>query len=266
MASQDAGPSLIKALSESDALLASRAIAQYGVSSSLSMKSVQSPDIAAHRGRQVHSMADRGRHAKDFDKHWERTYAGWDAHKQQMEAHHKRLISARQQDVARRTQKKLDQESEREMIERQAILRALKQQQETEGERASAAANDSAEQRRRRHLEHQDYPARLRREQKEREQAALRAIAAKDELARLAKERADEARRQKASCSPPPLHLRWNPALLNRSVAGYHPSVGAPRVALGRAPCSPLDSPRSPCQGGQSDRAEDGGREATTAV
>eukprot|EP00908_Phaeocystis_cordata_P021756 Transcript_4144.p1 GENE.Transcript_4144~~Transcript_4144.p1 ORF type:complete len:441 (+),score=169.61 Transcript_4144:126-1448(+) len=183
--------------SEADSLLASRAMSQFGVSSSLSMRNVQSPDLAAWRTGQVRTMAERGRDAKEKDLQWERSLAAWEAHRQRMEGHNRKLVSARQREVSKRVRQKEGQTTEREMTERQALLRELREKHVVDEERATTAAHESSAQRHRRHVEHQEYLARLRRQQREREDAALRAIKAKDEAARLAQQRAEEAKRQK---------------------------------------------------------------------
>ena len=167
--------------SEADSLLASRAMSQFGVSSSLSMRNVQSPDLAAWRTGQVRTMAERGRDAKEKDLQWERSLAAWEAHRQRMEGHNRKLVSARQREVSKRARQKEGQTTEREMTERQALLRALREKHVVDEERATTAAHESSAQRHRRHVEHQEYLARLRRQQREREDAALRAIKAKDE-------------------------------------------------------------------------------------
>lgn len=78
------------------------------------------------------------------------------------------------------------------VIERTVLHRALRQKHETEQEHATTADEESAEQRRRRHVEHRAYLTRLQQEAREREQAALRAIALKEGACRLAQERVQE--------------------------------------------------------------------------
>ena len=64
-------------------LLAAQA-RRYSSSASLSMKSIQSPDLASHRAAQLQDMVERGRKAKAHDRLWERSLAGIGAHKQRM--------------------------------------------------------------------------------------------------------------------------------------------------------------------------------------
>ena len=176
---------------------------RYSSSGSLSMRAVQSPDLASrHDSRMFNDRAERGHKGKDHDRRWEATLANIEAHKQRMSGQQQRIISGRHQQETQRlraSQSELLRAStlplwvrsqhETKRQEVAALLGAIRRQQEADEERATTASEESAEQRRRRFHNHREYLARLRRDAHDRERAALRAIALKDETCRLAQER-----------------------------------------------------------------------------
>lgn len=145
----------------------------------------------------LNDRAERGRKAKEHDHHWGAMLSNLEAHKQRMSGSHLRVISSRHQQETQKLRTAQSSEAVNSLVERTVLLNALRLQQEADGERATTASEESAEQRRRRYHEHREYLARLRQEAHDREQAALRAIALKDEACRLAQERAQEQTRQK---------------------------------------------------------------------
>lgn len=176
---------------------------RYSSSGSLSMRAVQSPDLASrHDSRMFNDRAERGHKGKDHDRRWEATLANIEAHKQRMSGQQQRIISGRHQQETQRlraSQSELLRAStlplwvrsqhETKRQEVAALLGAIRRQQEADEERATTASEESAEQRRRRYHNHREYLARLRQDAHDRERAALRAIALKDETCRLAQER-----------------------------------------------------------------------------
>jgi len=163
---------------------------RYSSSGSLSMNAVQSPDLASrYDSRMLNDRAERGRKAKEHDRHWAAGLANLEAHKQRMSVQHLRVVSGRHQQETQRLRTAQSLEAINSNTERTVLLNALRLQQEADEERATTASEESAEQRRRRYREHREYLARLRQDTHDREQAALRAIAAKEEACRLAQER-----------------------------------------------------------------------------
>lgn len=165
------------------------------------MKTIQSPNLASHRASQLHDRSERGRKAKEHDRNWQRTLSNMDAHKQRMSGQHLQIISGRHRQKSQRDRMVQGRETATTIVERTMLLNALWKKQESDNERATTAAEESAEQRHRRQHEHREYLARLRQEAVEREEVALRAIALKDEASRLAQERAQEMTRQKVARS-----------------------------------------------------------------
>jgi len=163
---------------------------RYSSSGSLSNKAVQSPNLASrHDSRMLNDRAERGRKAQEHDRQHAAALSNIEAHKQRMSGQHLRVISGRHQQETQRLRTSKSTEAVNGLVERTVLLNALRLQQEADDERATTASEESAEQRRRRHHEHREYLARLRQEAHDREQAALRAIALKDEACRLAQER-----------------------------------------------------------------------------
>ena len=163
---------------------------RYSSSGSLSMRAVQSPDLASrHDSRMLNDRAERGRKGKEHDRRWEATLSNIEVHKQRMSGQKQRIISGRHQQETQRLRESQSAEAINSVIERKALLGAIRRQQGADEERATTASEESAEQRRRRYHNHKEYLARLRQDAHDRERAALRAIALKDEACRLAQER-----------------------------------------------------------------------------